>query len=604
MKTVSLGGVFLAIAVAIASAQVAVTTRSYDNGRTGANLRESSFSPCTVRSRGLVRAHRLVLTGDDPRIEAQPLYIPHLTMSDGQVHDVIYIFSMSNRIWAFDADTGQPIWSQPVSLGPPFLAKPGDPVDSKGINRSFGILSTPVIDLAKNTMYVVNWLSDAATHQNRTFQLHALNLADGTEVAGKAPLGFTATVVNAAGKSITFNQVQKQRAALLLAPAPNESGTSTGQRLYIAVTGSENPPANGDPTKANHGWVFAFDPDQWRQTSAWLVTPSSFGGGIWQASQGPTSDEFGNVYLMTSNGGYILEPQKKDYNGETDFAECFVKLREIGNQLAPVDWFSPFRDLPRTDYTLGEVGPNSPAYEYTDQDLGSAGPILIPGTRLVLGAGKDGVLYVLDRTSMGKTFGDFSKLVTPPVFFTFDPDKSLPQYAQARPDGDLDFKPLPGTKTRHLHGSPVYWQSQPYGGMLFVWGENSPLRAFHIDANGKTTLLAQSAEIASAQLADPSDPSLGGMPGGMLALSANGEQDGIIWATVPIDLDANAKVVPGAVRAYDAANFEAEPDGRTRLSLLWEATGFTYSKFCPPVVADGRLIVPTYDGVVDVYTLR
>ena len=96
------------------------------------------------------------------------------------------------------------------------------------------------------------------------------------------------------------------------------------------------------------------------------------------------------------------------------------------------------------------------------------------------------------------------------------------------------------------------------------------------------------------------------MPGGQLTLSANGDRDGIVWATVPIDGDANRNVVAGIVRAYDATHFDAtpHPDGTPRLRLLWSATGFNYSKFCPPMVADGKVFVPTYDGRIDVYTLK
>jgi outer membrane protein assembly factor BamB len=604
------GFLSLVVALAIAmgcsqmKAQTAVLTRSYNNGRTGANTTETELTPAQIESRGLTRIHSLLLTGDDPRIEAQPLYFPGIQMSDGQKHDVLFVFSMSNNIWAFDANTGAPIWPSPIFLGPPFLPAPGDPVDSAGINKSFGILSTPVIDPDTKVLYVVNWLSDAATHSTRLFQLHALRLSDGQEVPGKPPLGFTSTFINAAGQAITFNQVQKQRAALLLAPAPNSLHGASGKRLYVAITGSEDPPANGDPATVNHGWVFAFDVDAWQQSSAWVSTPSSFGGGIWQGSQGPAADANGNVYFMTANGGYILAPQEKDFNGITDYSECFVRLREQGGTLSAMDWFSPFRDAKRHKFGMGDVGPNSPSYDYTDQDLGSAGAVLIPDSRLIIGVGKDGVLYVLDRYSMGKNIGDPSKLYEPPIFFTYDPDTHLPAYANARPDGNLDFEPLPGMKSHHMHGTPVYWYSDQLGGLLYGWGENGPLRAFTFDGNGHVKLVAQGREVASALLADPATPGVGGMPGGMITLSSNGGKNGVVWATAPLDGDANKFPVAGAVRAYDATAFDSLPAGVPRMRLLWEATGFTFSKFCVPIVADGKVFVPTYDGRVDEYVLK
>jgi len=141
--------------------------------------------------------------------------------------------------------------------------------------------------------------------------------------------------------------------------------------------------------------------------------------------------------------------------------------------------------------------------------------------------------------------------------------------------------------------------------MLFTWGENGSLRAFSLDVtSGKTKLLAHGADLASADLADPIKAGLGGMPGGMLALSAAGGDNGIVWATAPMDGDANKHVEPGIVRAYDATQFaaDANSDGVPRLQRIWQRSGFLYSKFCPPVVADGKLFVPTYDGQVDVYT--
>jgi outer membrane protein assembly factor BamB len=148
--------------------------------------------------------------------------------------------------------------------------------------------------------------------------------------------------------------------------------------------------------------------------------------------------------------------------------------------------------------------------------------------------------------------------------------------------------------------------------MLFDWGENEFLRAWTLNTStGVATFLAKGAELASAQLADPTHPGLGGMPGGMLALSANGNQSntGIVWTTAPIDGDANHDVVEGIVRAYDANTLDTNQntDGTPRLKLLWTSkmipnNTFRYSKFCPPFVADGKLFVTTYAGRrVDVY---
>ena len=397
--------------------------------------------------------------------------------------------------------------------------------------------------------------------------------------------------------------MQKQRAALLLVPLGAKSNPQQHKMLYVATTGDDSPPPKPDATLGHHGWVVAFDVDAWQQKAAWIATPSSFGGGIWQSSQGLASDDAGNVYAITSNGGFLVNPDnsKPDFNGRTDFAESFVRLTYHDGALTLADWFSPFLDSKRRNFSQPEVAPFRNGYNYEDQDVGSGGPVLPPGTTMLLGAGKDGVLYVLDRNDMGRAVGDLSKLKVPPAFLTFEPDPNSPAYNGASASGFMDFKPQPGVKTHHLHGTPVYWNSAAHGPMLFAWGENAELRAFQFDPSGHVRLLAHGAELASAALARAPD-NIGGMPGAMLSLSANGDKDGIIWATAPTDGNANMAPVAGIVRAYDAANFDAGNPGKMR--LLWQQAGFTYSKFCPPVAVDGMLMVPTYDGRVDVYRPR
>jgi hypothetical protein len=518
---------------------------------------------------------------------------------------------MSNRVWAFDANTFAPIWKEPVSLGEPFLPTPNDAVDSAHINKSFGILSTPVIDIDAGLMYLVNWVTNDPAHQNRSLRVNAIRLSDGQRPADKPAQQLEAAFTNRAGQKVTLNQVQKQRAAMLLVPIRRSrtvpGGSISEKLLFIATTGTDDPNApQHSPEATLHGWVLAFDVDAWKVTASWVSTPSSFGGGIWQASQGPAADEQGNFYLATANGGFITTPSAHDFNGDTDFAEAIVKLSYSagpnGASLSLTDWFIPFRDAQRKKYN-GDSSKGIDGYDYTDQDLGSSGPILPTATDLAFIAGKDGVLYALRRNNMGKVVGDFTKLASPASFFTFDPDPTVTAYANATPTGNLDFIPGPGVKTHHLHSSPVYWRSDKNGPMLFTWGENGSLRAFSFrTTDGKTKLLATGTDVASAHLADPTNPSIGGMPGGLLTLSANGGKSGIIWATAPIDGDANKFPVPGVVLAYDAANFQDAGPGKLPLMRkLWEAKGFTFSKFCGPVVADSKVFVATYDGRVDVY---
>jgi rubrerythrin len=273
---------------------------------------------------------------------------------------------------------------------------------------------------------------------------------------------------------------------------------------------------------------------------------------MWHASQGPAADAQGNVYAITANGGYIQDHKNviHDFNGTADFAEAIVRLRyqRTGpgqGTLTLDDWFIPFRDSDR------KVDKN---YNYRDQDLGSAAPVLPPDNNLLLGSGKDGILYVLDRHRLGKKVGDMSVLKSPPVFVTFN-GAGLPTTVP-----QIDFPLAPGnnpSKTHHLHGSPAYWNGSN-GPMIFTWGENESLRAWKLDPDsGKVTFVGRGAEVASAKLAADTT-TIGGMPGGMLAVSSNGTTPGtgIVWALAPRDGDANHDPVEGVARAYDATNLD------------------------------------------------
>jgi hypothetical protein len=587
-----LGGLFPATQV---MAQTAVLTRSYDNARTGTNMSETILTPAAVASKGLRRVRSFAID-DDPRIEAQPLYVPHLAMPDGKAHDVLFVASMGNHIWAFDVD-GNGTWKTP-QLGAPFVP-PEVPnqghrsttIDSWGINIAWGILSTPVIDLDANRIYCVNWILQ---NDKPVLFAHRIDIATMTEIGTPEPIEASlGTQVDAHGKLVKLQPDQKQRAALLLVPLRGEHKT-----LFVATTGGENP---GSP----HGWMVAFDVDTFRQTAAWVSTPSSFGGGMWQGSQGPAADESGHIYAITGNGGYVnLHPTGiHDFNGTTDFAEAVVRLKYEKAANSAVftldDWFIPFRDSDRS--TMAN-------YDYRDQDFGSAGPVLPPGSNLLLAGGKDGILYVLNREDLGKKAGDLSVLKSPPIYVTYN-GVGLPV------TGDIDF-PLGNparnpSKTHHLHGSPVFWNGSK-GPMMFTWGENESLRAWNLNLQtGVVSFIGKGMEVASAALA-LSPTGLGGMPGGMLAVSSNGQtpDSGIVWALAPVDGDANHGVVEGIARAYDATMLDPTPiDPQTpRLKLLWDShrsgVTFDHAKFVPPVVADGRLFVPTYDGRIDMYMLN
>jgi outer membrane protein assembly factor BamB len=572
----------------------AVLTRSYDAARSGANTQETILTPQNVGNNLLVKLFSLKFD-DDPRLEAQPLYVPGVMTSDRKVHDVVYVCTMANNVWAFDATDGTPIWNKPVSLGRPIKPAPkphpGFPnaseIDMWGINFLWGILSTPVIDPDAKRMYVVCWTSSDGTVPKAVFNLHEIDISSGS-IVRHIPID-TPPIPGSTAKFLPSKQ--KQRAALLL------TTTATRKTIFVACGMTHE---EGDPS---HGWVLAFDIATFRRTAAWCTTPHGSGSGIWQAGQGPAADEQGDIYVMTGNYG-VEQNHRTVPPAQGDLPESFVKLHYTPpasatsqGKLEAVAWFTPFTDAVRP-----LPGENGAPDNFQDYDLGSGGPVPITGMSLVVGAGKDGVLYVLDRDAAKFGQGsDFSKLKQQPIFFTYFPGFGIDAAQIANLNRFYDGK------THHLHGSPVFWNNPTLGPMLFVWGENECLRAWRIAPSGVVTFVAKSAAVASAGMGG-----IGGMPGGFPTVSANGNSPntGIVWATAPLNGDANKHVVEGILRAYDATNLDPVPnaDGTPRLKRLWDSkqipnNTFNHCKFCPPFVADGKIFVPTYDGRVDVYGL-
>jgi hypothetical protein len=420
--------------------------------------------------------------------------------------------------------------------------------------------------------------------------MHTLKISDGTHV--KKPLSLEgATYHPGHGLPVQkfFGAARKQRAGLLMTNIAGRKTIFIACGTVLEVAGSAR------------GWVIACDVATNTVGAAWAATARYSGGGIWMAGQGMSADHQGYLYALTGNGSF---------DGVTEFGECFVKLQYSPPTTANpgsftvADWWSPFSDSGRAggdqtvDHITRDIGGG-----WDDMDLGSGGVSVIPWLGLVVGAGKDGVLYVLDQNNMGKTVpadfadpaGNYAKLKAAPIWFTYYPGDGV----NAAPQKFQDLNFLSNGRTHHEHSTPVVFRSPNHGTMLYCWGENGNLRAWTIDNTGQAKYLGCSSEVASPE--SPVPP--GGMPGGMLCLSANGSADGIIWACVPMR-DANKQISPGVLYAYDASNLGTFSDGSGSLERLWTSPQYTFNKFNVPVVSGGKVFVPTYDGRVDVYGLN
>jgi hypothetical protein len=351
--------VLVSISVPALVAQVSVLTQHNDNSRTGQNLQETILNTSTVNVTNFGELFSLPVTGN---IFAQPLYVPGVTVG-GTTHNVVYVATAQNYVYAFDADSGDtnPLWV----LGQNALGNPvpsqdicvTDPVECPytDVIPVIGVLATPVIDPSSGTIYVVANSKDNSG--NYHFKLHALDLSSGAEKFG-GPTEITATGLN--------QLTELCRPGLLLANG----------MVYLAM-GSV-----GDfPTW--HGFVISYNASTLQQVAVYNSTPQSNnvgGAGIWQTGNGLVADANGDVYAVTSNGNFDVNTGGKDYGS------AYLKLS--GSTLAVLDYFVP--------YNQASMNP-----EEDNVDLGSGGPLLIPNTTLLVGGGKDAVLRVVDTTHMG-----------------------------------------------------------------------------------------------------------------------------------------------------------------------------------------------------------
>lgn len=326
--------------------QVNVLTQHNDAGRSGANLSETVLTPSNVNANGFGKLFSVPVDG---HVYAQILYVSGLTISGGK-HNVFFVATEHNSVYAYDADTGSPLWQ--VNLGP---SVPSADINTPNMPVEIGITSTPVIDPASETLYCV-----AATKENGSYlyRLHALDLATGDEKLG-GPTLIQASVPGTGAASvngvITLDPFKhNNRPGLLLA-----NGT-----IYMAFASHED-------YNPYHGWVLAYSASTLQQTAVFNVTPNGSQGGIWQAGQGLTADASGNVYLMTGNGTTSAP------SGGSDYGEAFLKMSQSGSTLSVSDWFIPN---------------NYDSLNSYDTDLGSSGVLGIPGTSLIVGGGKEGKL--------------------------------------------------------------------------------------------------------------------------------------------------------------------------------------------------------------------
>jgi hypothetical protein len=500
---------------AAAAAGTDVLTYKNDLNRSGRNSTESTLTLANVASAtfGLLRTLAV-----DGKVDAQPLYVSKLSVA-GAVHNVVIAATEHDSVYAFDADTGTALWH--VSLLPAGEAL-SDTHGCSQVTPEIGITSTPVIDRSAGThgtIFVVAMSKDASSNYHQ--RLHALDLTTGAEMLG-GPTEITATFPAAGGGTSTFSPGQyEERAALLLS-----NGT-----IYTSWTSHCD-------IAPYAGWIIAYSEGTLAQTGVLNVAPNSGAGpAIWMSGGGPAADAAGNVYLLTANGVFETALDSNGFPNMQDYGNSFLKIANAAGTLSVADYFTMFNEVAESN---------------ADQDLGSGGAMLLPdltdsaGTvrHLVVGAGKDGNIYLVNRDSMGK-------------FNAGNNSQIWQQLSGALPGG--------------IWSTPAY-----FNGVLYYGDVSATLKAFTISG---AKLAATPQSQSATQF---------GYPGTAPSVSANGTSNAIVWA------HENAN--PAVLHAYDAANLAHEIYNSNQAAAGRDHFG-AGNKYITPTVADGKVFVGTTNGI-------
>jgi len=441
-----------------------------DNARTGQNLNETELTTGNVNQ---AQFGKLFSYPVDGQIYAQPLYVPSVSAPGQGIHNVVYVATEHDGVYAFDADGASttPLWYDSfIDPARGITTVPSSDVGSPNISPEYGMTGTPVIDPVTGTLYVVARTKEVSGGiVNYVQRLHALAIATGEEQPG-SPVVIQASVPGHGNGTdghgnVPFDSLHNNsRSGLLL----------LNGAVYIVWAS----PGDVEPF---HGWVMGYDARTLVQISVFNTSPNGSQGGIWQGGAAPAADPAGNIFVMTGNGSL------SGRLGGSEFGQTFLQLANGKGALTVADFFMPF---------------NAAILNSADTDLGSTGPLLLPDQptgpqHLLVGAGKEGKIYLVNRDNMGH-------------FNSVDDS----QIVQVIPNAVGEVGTLPAKGARSM---PGYWQNQIY----YVGYKDYP-KAFRL-LNGliSVTPVSQSTTFFN-------------YPGAVPVVSSNGLTNGIVWASQTI----------------------------------------------------------------------
>jgi hypothetical protein len=439
-------------------AKAQMTTSQYDNARTGAYLNETTLTPRNVNPQQFGKLFTLRVDGD---IYAQPLVLASVQIPGKGRHDVVFIATEHDGVFAFDAfgNPSTPLW-QVSLLKDGATTIPARDVECPFTQPELGITSTPVIDAKSGTIYVLARTKKEHTSTASDYhqQLHALDVATGAEKSG-GPVEIQATVHGKGAGSVNSNLPfeplrENPRAALLLS-----NGT-----VFLSW-------ASSCDVGPYHGWVIAYDAQTLKKKAVFNTSPDADDSGIWASDTGPAADKDGNIFVATGNGVFDVA------RGGRDYGDTLLKLRLGSQSLKPTDYFTPF---------------NADELNAKDHDLGSGGTMLLPDQpgphpHLAVIGGKAPMIYVVDRDHLG-------------------------HYQTRSNSHAVQTIPTPGG----IYGSMAYWNHNVY-----VLSDHDSLRDFEVK-DGKLILKATSSFKFEDHAATPAISANGTKDGIVWVMSSKG----------------------------------------------------------------------------------
>ncbi len=490
----SVGAVVLLFlsSAAVARAQVSVTTYHNDNARTGQNTAETFLTPGNVTPAQFGK----LFTGSvnlDSWSASQPLYVPNVTIA-GAVHNVVYVATINDSLYAFDADSGALLWMNQYEPPTPYANLCQDTGFGNAPSRGAGIVGTPAIDPVAGVIYFVSKTGNGNALPYSLF-LHAVNITTGFDEIGSPVL-----IVPTSGPAF-LPEYHMSRAAVLL----------NGGKVYVGLGSTGCKGLKAFPKINNHGWILAYNTASLTTPPyTFVTTPGVDNGGIWQGGGGIAADSEGNIYFATADAPF-------DYtSGGQDLGDSIVKL---DSDLDFGDYFTP--------YNQGTL------LNPQDLDLGSTGPVVLPDqtvgpAHLLLATGKAEEIYLINRDVMGEYCNNCSSNTN--IVQDVNPPSSL--------TGCLTVNNM----TTCTYGPPSYWNNN-----LYFPGVTAPMLAYTMTNNGSTVMMGSL----------PSSQTAGSYAGvGPVSISSNGTSNAIAWSiawSTQVELNS-----AGVLRAFDANNVATE----------------------------------------------